>query len=63
MRVYRTIVNKGDVIHYIIKDGEFFFSEADLAAKHRIYGRSITDNVEILFHWKELKKSIQMCLV
>lgn len=47
MRVYRTIVNKEDVIHYIIKDGEFFFSEADLAAKHRIYGRSDTDNVEI----------------
>lgn len=47
MRVYRTIVNKEDVIHYIIKNGEFFFNEADLAAKHRIYGRSDTDNVEI----------------
>ncbi len=47
MRVYRTIVNKSDVIHYVIRNGEFFFNEADLAAKHRVYGRTDTDNVEI----------------
>lgn len=47
MRVYRTAVNGNDVIHYIIKDGKFFFSEVDLAAKCRIYGRADTDNVVI----------------
>jgi hypothetical protein len=47
MRVYRTVVNGNDVIHYIIKDGKVFFSELDLAAKARIYGRTDTDNVVI----------------
>lgn len=47
MRVYRTIVNKSDVIHYVIRNGEFYFNEADLAAKHRVYGRSDRFNIEI----------------